>query len=268
MKKIVTGLATLAVLASTVSADFARVEMGGGAFTQTPQGYIHAKDGDGALSLDGTYTSNETAQTNIYIWALVKHPIPILPNLRLEYVTLTDEGESTGTINNVNLPIQGAPTTFDIAQYDIVPYYNILDNTFWTTIDLGLDIKVIQTDATVGAVYSDPVVVSGVTTVPATKLYDGYKNSQTTVVPLLYIRTRVQIPITNIGLEADVKAISDGTNTMYDARAKVDYTLDFIPVVQPALEVGYRVQKLKVDDGDNQVDLTYAGVYAGLMLRF
>ncbi len=260
MKKLLTSLAAVATIASTVNADFARVEMGAGAWMQTPTGDAVISDGDGVLSLNGTYTSKETEATDIYVWALIKHPIPVIPNLRLEYVTITDEGDTTGSVNGAGIPSgQSAPTTFDITQFDIIPYYNILDNTFWTTIDLGLDLKVIQTDATVGA------VSSGVPFVPD---FEGYSSSETTVVPLLYARGRVEIPTTNIGLEADVKAISDGTNTMYDIRAKVDYTLDFIPVVQPAVEVGYRVQQIKVDDGDTQVDLNYAGVYAGLMLRF
>jgi len=260
MKKILSLLALGSLMATVANADFLRVEAGAGAWMQTPKGTIDITDGSGALSLDGTYKSNETEASSTYVWAFIKHPVPIVPNLRLEYVTLTDEGISNGKVDGVALPTQGAPTTFDITQYDIIPYYNILDNTFWMTVDLGVDIKVIQTDATVGAVYSD--------TTPSVKLYNGYKDSSTQAIPLLYLRGRVQIPTTDIGLEADAKAITDGTNTMYDVRAKVDYTLDFIPVVQPGLEVGYRVQQVTVDDGDNQVDLNYAGVYAGLMVRF
>jgi len=267
MKKIVAGLATLAVLASTVSADFVRVEMGAGAWEQTPKGFIHIKDNSMLLNLDGTYTSNETMATNAYVWAFIKHPIPIIPNLRLEYAKIIDEGKTEGTVAGVDIP-GSAPTTFDITQYDIVPYYNILDNTFWITVDLGLDIKIMQTDVTIGAINSDPVIVNGITTIPATTIYEGYKDSKTTPIPLLYVRGRVQVPTTNIGFESEIKAITDGTNTMYDMSVKLDYTLGFIPVVQPALEVGYRVQQLTVDDGDNQVDLNYAGVYAGLMVRF
>ena len=53
-------------------------------------------------------------------------------------------------------------------------------------------------------------------------------------------------------------------------RAKVDYTFDFVPVVQPAIEVGYRVQKFDVtsDDDKTKMDMEFSGVYAGLMLRF
>ena len=259
MKKIISSIAIGATLLSTAaSADVMRIEAGVGVWAQTPNGYATRTDSDGALNLDGTYTSAEKEDAGTYAWMLLKHPLPIIPNLRLEYVSFSDKGTTTGKVNGVGLPAAGAPTTVDITQYDVIPYYNILDNTFWMTIDVGLDVKVIQSDATVGA-----VSVSGI------QVYKGDSSSDTTVVPLVYLRDRVQIPTTNIGIEADAKAITDGTNTMYDVRAKLDYTLDFIPVVQPAIEVGYRMQKLRVDDGDKaQVDLTYQGPYMGIMARF
>ncbi len=259
MKKIVSSLALGATLLSTAAyADFARVEAGVGAWQETPSGYATRTDGDGALKLNGTYTSAEKEKSDAYAWIFVKHPLPIIPNLRLEYVSFSDEGTTEGSVNGVGLPTGGAPTTIDITQYDVIPYYNLLDNTFWMTIDLGLDIKVIQSDTSVAAV-----------SVAGLQVYDGYSSSDQTVVPLLYLRGRVEIPATNIAFEADAKAITDGTNTMYDVRAKVDYTLGFVPVVQPAIEVGYRMQKLKVDDGDtSQIDLEYAGLYMGIMARF
>jgi outer membrane protein len=92
----------------------------------------------------------------------------------------------------------------------------------------------------------------------------------TFALPLLYARARVEIPSTDIGLEADIKYITTGDSTVYDARAKVDYTLDFVPVIQPALEVGYRAQKIDIDESgvDAKLDIEFSGFYAGLMLRF
>ena len=260
MKKLLTACALTTLFGASLQADIMRVEAGVGAWAQTPSGYANRNDGDGLIDLDGTFTSSEKESTETYAWILFKHPLPIIPNLRLEYVTVSDEGKTSGRVNGMEIPDgEAAPTTIDMTQYDIIPYYNLLDNTFWMTVDLGLDVKVIQSDTTVAAV-SSPI--------PGVSDFPGYSSTDTTVIPLIYLRTRVEIPVTNIGLEADAKAITDGTNTMYDLRAKVDYTLDFIPVVQPGLEVGYRVQKLIVDDGANQVDLEYAGVYAGLMVRF
>ena len=253
MKKILTSIAAFTLLATTASADLSRVEMGVGSWMQTPSGYASRKDGEGALNLDGTYTSDAKKSNEIYAWMLIKHPIPVVPNLRLEYVSVNDEGKTTGEVNGIGIPAYAfAATTIETKQYDIVPYYNILDNTAWITLDLGLDLKVVQSDVNVQSAFPFP----------------GYASSDTVVIPLLYVRGRVEIPGTNIGLESDVKAITDGTNLVYDVRAKVDYTLDFVPVVQPALELGYRAQKIKVDDGDTQVDLDYSGVYVGLMLRF
>lgn len=254
MKKILTALSCAAMLTTVASADITRVEMGVGAWAQKPSGKLSYTD-SGATAND---TSKESEETQAYIWALIKHPVPIVPNIRLEYTNVKNTGLATGTFKNFVAPAN-SKTTLTMKQYDVIPYYNILDNTAWITLDLGLDLKV--TDASYEA---DGVTVSGV---PNT----SYSDSETVVIPLLYVRGRVEIPATNIGLEADLKYVSYNSNTVYDARAKIDYTLDFIPVIQPAIEIGYRAQKIKLEDdsaGNLNIDLDFSGVYAGLMLRF
>ncbi|MFA5233499.1 MAG: TIGR04219 family outer membrane beta-barrel protein [Sulfurimonas sp.] len=250
MKKVFYSLACTALLASCVMADFTRVEMGAGAWSQTPKGEASYTDG----GADGRYVSNEKEENSAYVWALVKHPIPIVPNLRLEYVTLEDSGLATGEFEDFDIGAATTTLSYDMKQYDIIPYYNILDNTAWITLDLGLDIKVVDLSYT--AAPSAP--------------FTGYDDSVTFAVPLLYVRGRVEIPATDIGLEADVKYITTGDSTVYDVRAKVDYTLDFIPAIQPAIEVGYRAQKLDIDESgvDAKLDIDYSGFYAGLMVRF
>lgn len=250
MKKVLCTFACGVVLASSAMADFTRVEMGAGAWMQTPEGGATYTDG----GADGSYTSSENDKTESYIWALIKHPVPILPNLRLEYVTLEDSGVASGTFKDFDIGTATTTLSYDMKQYDIIPYYNILDNTSWITLDLGLDIKIV--DASYTAAPSAP--------------FTGYNDSVTFVVPLFYVRGRVEIPSTEIGLETDVKYITTGDSTVYDIRAKVDYTFDFIPAVQPALEVGYRAQKLDIDESsvDAKLDIDFSGFYAGVMLRF
>ncbi|MDD3060046.1 MAG: TIGR04219 family outer membrane beta-barrel protein, partial [Sulfurimonas sp.] len=140
----------------------------------------------------------------------------------------------------------------------IIPYYNILDNTGWTTLDIGLDAKVVSLD------YAAQGVTIG------TLASQNYSDSVTIVVPMAYLRARVEIPATNIGLEADAKYVTYDGSTISDMRAKVDYTLDFFPVVQPALEIGYRTQKIDIASSDvkSVINIEYSGLYAGLMLRF
>ena len=251
MKKLLATVAITASFATLANADFARVEMGAGAWMQTPSGKI-TYDVNGA---NGSNTSDETEETTGYAWLLVKHPIPIIPNLRVEYAQLKDSGVASGTFKNFTA--SGGATSLEMTQFDIIPYYNILDNTFWMTIDLGLDIKVMDSKFT----------ANGVTIPGSTNT--SYEDTVTTALPLLYARTRVEVPFTGIGFEADVKYVSYDSNTVYDARAKIDYTLGFIPVIQPALEVGYRVQHIETNgDTEAAINMDFAGVYAGLMLRF
>jgi len=257
MKKLLSTIACGAILATTASADFARVEMGAGAWMNTPSGTLSY---NATTGVDGVYTSEKKDETSGYFWMLVKHPIPVLPNIRLEYTSIEDNGLATGKFDGFTAPNTGVPASLKMKQYDIIPYYNILDNTAWITLDLGLDIKVIDTT----------YKASGVQLAGTTVSTGSYEDSSTVPIPLLYVRGRVEIPATNIGFEADVKYITYNKNTVSDIRIKADYTLDFVPVVQPALEVGYRMQKfdLSSDDDKTKTNLDFSGVYVGLMLRF
>ncbi|WP_321779432.1 TIGR04219 family outer membrane beta-barrel protein [Sulfurimonas sp.] len=254
MKKILTTLACVVILASSLSANAIKVELGVGAWAQASSGELSYTD---ASNVTATDKSKEDSQTQAYLWVLLKHPVPILPNLRLEYANLNNNGLATGSFKNFTAPTN-SKTTLGVTEFDIIPYYNILDNTLWITLDLGLDLKVADIKYEV-----DAVVVDAVTT--------DYSDSKTVVIPLVYLRARVEIPKTNIGLESDLKYISYGGNTVYDARVKIDYTFDIKSPIKPAIELGYRIQKIKLEDdsaGDANVDLDFSGVYAGLMLRF
>ena len=251
MKKIISGLACLATLSTLANADFLRAEMGVGAWSATPKGQILGT----TTGFSGTDTAQEDAQTNVYAWALVKHFVPVVPNLRVEYVEVTSDGKTSGdfTLNGNAITGEVGSTQIDMTQVDLIPYYNILDNTFWITVDVGLDIKMIDVSYSVDRVSGS----------------EGYTSSETLALPLGYVRGRVQVPTTGFGVEADVKYIEYDNNIVYDVRAKVDYTFDISPVIQPAVEIGYRMQKYQTDETKNiALDLEYSGVYAGVMLRF
>ncbi|MFT7860862.1 MAG: TIGR04219 family outer membrane beta-barrel protein [Sulfurimonas sp.] len=253
MKKVISLLAIFLSLAVTASADFTRVEMGAGAWAQNPEGTISYTDG----ALNGSYISDKTKKTSAYVWMLIKHPIPVVPNLRLEYASVEDKGSVDGEFKDFSA---SSVTTgsFKVDQYDVIPYYNLLDNTAWLTLDLGVDIKILDT-----TFKADGVNIYGVGT-------GNYEDSEMLAIPMGYARARVEIPATEIGLESDIKYITYQGSTLSDFRVKVDYTFDVSPVVQPAIEVGYRAQSyvIKTDDDKTKVDLQFSGVYGGLMLRF
>jgi len=250
MKKILSTITMGTLLSASLYADITKVEIGAGAWAQTPFGTANYDKG---LGVTGTNTFDETKDTSPYVWMLIKHPIPVVPNIRLEYVSIHATGKASGSWNGLVAPAN-TNSVMDIKEYDIIPYYNVLDNTFWTTVDLGLDIKVMNLDYKV-----EP-----------NGAFTGYEDTYTAPIPLVYARVRVEIPGTNIGVESDGKYITTGSSTIYDARIKVDYTFDISPVVQPALEIGYRTQKIKIDENnlDVKTDMNFSGFFAGLMLRF
>ena len=242
MKKLLSVLTFGALMATSSYADVARVEMGAGAWMQTPSGTATYN-----ATAGGSNVMKETQDTSTYVWALVKHPIPVVPNLRLEYVNISSEGTASGTWGTNTAT---GKSTLDMQQIDVIPYYNLLDNTFWITLDLGVDVKVVNLDYKIASA--------------------SYEYKKTLPIPMGYARARVQIPNTGVGLEGDIKYISNGTSTFSDARAKADYTFKSFPIVQPAVEVGYRVQKVKIDESSVNIktDIDFSGIYAGLMLRF
>ncbi len=258
------------IITSTLNADLARVEMGTGVWNQTPTGSLKGSADSIFTNIEGTYTTDETSSQEFYFWMLLKHPIPLIPNLRMEYVSIEDIGVIDGTVNGIDMSLlPTTPTNIKMKQFDIIPYYNILDNTFWTTVDVGLDIKVIQADVDVKAV-ENPTTISAldILTNVTNEIFPGYSTSETVPIPLAYIRGRVEIPFTGVGIESDVKYLSFDGSTIYDIRAKVDYTFDITPIIQPAIEVGYRTQKYDIHTDDTNGCIEYSGLYAGLILRF
>ena len=227
MQKILKTLIGGAILVSTLSADFIRAEIGMGAWSHAPSGDIN-----------GVAVTTGENKTEAYLWALVKHPVPIIPNLKVEY--------SNAVTSNIT-----GDTTFE--QYDITPYYNLLDNTFWTTLDVGVNIKLLNVSMDV---------------VPLLPTSTSIK-TDTIALPLAYVRTRLQVPFTGLGGEADVKLLSFNDTTIYDAKIKVDYTFTSFPVFEPGLEVGYRVQKIETSELlGMKMAVDFEGVYVGMMLRF
>ncbi len=217
--------AAATVFATASCADFLRIEAGAGAFVAEPGGTFDDRNGHTLVDLEDAGFDTES---DLYFWAYLKHPVPVVPNVRIEYLGLN------------NSPDGG--DSFRVDEFDGILYYNFLDNLLWITLDLGLDIKYITTD-------SDTL------------------ESETAALGLLYGRLRLE-PLDWLGVEALLKVTNYGDNKGYDARLKADVTLTMVPVIQPALEVGYRIHKIRYDIGDVINKAEYTGVYAGLMLRF
>jgi len=249
--KIFSVLGTLSLLAATQC--FALVDVGVGAWQTKPSGTMNIDDNRIDLDTSGTADDSST----IYAYAKLEHPIPILPNLRVEYTDPSFDGDTRFDFGS---GAESASQTLKLKQFDAILYWDLLGLVPlpWLTINFGLDVKMI--DGSYKA-----------TSTATTSIYDeNFKLA----IPAGYLNPRVEIPMTGIGLEVSVKYIGGlMESSMTDVMAKVDYTLDFIPVIQPGVELGYRMQQIKLDSSDIDVkgfdaDVKNEGIYGGLFLHF
>lgn len=224
MKKISIFVLMFSIFSTLLNADFIRAEIGAGLYDAEVSGELTDKDGTFTQDLGDGFDIDQ--ESSLYLWAYFKHPIPLIPNVRVEYLSLQHD-----------TPTQDK---FKINELDAILYYNILDDTLFMTLDLGLDFKNISSN---------------------------YADLKDITIILAYARARVD-PTDAFGAEVLIKYVSYLENIGYDARVKLDYTLTFIPVVQPALELGYRVHKIEYEAGRIVNKVGYSGVYGGVMIRF
>jgi len=257
MSKILSGVLLAGLLSLSAQADLLRVEMGGGIWQNEMKGTITSTDTTGLITATfDTELLGYEKEDKGYLWMFIKHPIPILPNLRLEYAAVNYSGTSTqsfeyqGKIYQANTKSE---TTLD--QFDIIMYYNLLDNTAWTTIDLGLDVKIVQSEF--NAVDS----LSGVTV----------DEKETLPIPMAYARARFDLPF-GLGIEGIGKYISYKDTKVIDYLIKADYTLEDVLPIDIGFEVGYRFEKFDIDGDDFSIDtsanIEIDGIFAGAVIRF
>lgn len=250
MHPIVRSLAAASLLGFALPspADVLGASIGAGFWRAAPSGELEDENGnradvDDELGLD--------AESTGFLWVAFEHPLPVLPNVKLQYTPLSFEGEgnleSTFTVFDQTFAVNEAVTTdAELNQFDLIFYYELLDDGL--NLDVGVNIKVVDAR----------IEVTSQTT------GDTARESLTAPLPLLYLHGAVDLPLDlTVGLEASGLAYSG--NRVIDARAYLGYT--FAKVF--TIEGGWRHLQIKLDDIDDaSLDLQVSGPYAGVSLDF
>lgn len=252
MSKIVSGLLLAGLLGANVQADIVRVEMGAGAWQNEFSGTVTSTTLPDPITADILGYDKETKG---YVWVYVKHPVPVLPNLRLEYAAVDFSGTSTDSFTYDGKPYAiNTKSDLTLDQIDVIMYYNLLDNTAWTTLDIGLDIKVV--DFAFHASSGGNVVAE----------------QETLPLPMAYGRLRFEVPGVDLGIEGTAKYTAYKNSKVADYSIKADYTLVDILPVDVGLEVGYRFQQFDIDGTDfsteTTADIEVDGIFAGATVKF
>lgn len=194
-------------------------------------------------------------ESNGFFYVGFEHPVPLIPNIRLERSSISSKGSATLT---QDYTIGGeefasgseVDSSIDLTFTDATLYYEIL------LVDFGLTLR--QLDAEVSATSPDPQ--PGGTS--ETEEVDG-------VLPMVYLATQIDLPFSGVYIGGNVNAISFDGKSIMDFRGGVGYGLELGPVAELGLELGYRSLTIDVgDDEDFEGEIDLSGVYFGLNVTF
>jgi len=244
-KKIALSLIATVAIATSVNADFLGAEVGYAAWSPSLTGDIRKGTGTLDFEKDLGYGSSEA---NSFMWAYIDHPLPLIPNLKVQKTSYTDSSIKNQTITFLGNTYSAGNVTSSITldQLDVIPYWRILDN--WVNLDIGFNFKSIDGNIKLS---------DGVTT-------DTNKDFSA-VIPMLYGKARFDMPFTGLSVEADVSYLGLGGNSLSDMKAGIVYETTF----GLGATAGIRKQNLSIDDVDGiYSDINIEGIYAGVFFHF
>ncbi|SMF64312.1 outer membrane protein [Alteromonadaceae bacterium Bs31] len=243
----------LCVLSATASADTIFGVYGGIGVWQA--------DIDGSMGIDDVpITTNELGideQQSQVFYVAIEHPIPVVPNIRLQYTPLEYDGfavvEREFTWDDITFPANAPTTTqLDLSHTDITLYYEILDN--WVSFDLGLTAKMVDGSASVDSRPEGTDPITEQTELNGT-------------LPMAYAMARFDLPLSGAYLGGHINYVSYDGSTLSDLDVKLGWQYE--SVLDVGFELGYRQFKIELQEfEDANADLSFDGPYLNLAVHF
>ncbi|MDQ7056028.1 MAG: TIGR04219 family outer membrane beta-barrel protein [Persephonella sp.] len=212
-------------------------EISAGYMKQKISGWVQYK-GDRADIKDDL---NIGDKNSYFIRVKLEHPVPLLPNIKLQYTKMRFTGDGTVTKSytfgnitvNVNDRVQ---TKLDLDHYDAVLFYNLPFINIFQIIDaeIGLNIRVVDFYAKVRDVTGN--------------IEDS--TSFLAPIPMLYGSLEIK-PAGFLSLLVEANGIAYQGSHYYDITGEVRIKPIRNILADFYIGGGYRYEKLKIDDVDN-----------------
>lgn len=190
---------------------------------------------DGNLNYNNsTNSTNFDESDNYRLYARFEHPVPLVPNAAIRLTNIDIEGKS-------------GSDSVELKSIDYTLYYEFLDNDL-VSLDAGITLRQIDGDY---------------------KENSGTVHSFDAPLPMGYVAAEVGLPFTPLTAFANVTAIGLAGDSYSDAEIGLAFMINPGYVLDWSLKLGYRIQKLDLDDIDNvNADLTIDGAFLGLEGHF
>jgi len=251
MKKSIMALTLAGSFAATpVMADtIAGVYVGAQGWRSTTDGGFADNDANAQFNFD------DETQTSAYI--AVEHPVPFVPNVKLNYTTLDVNGATNLQSNftfdgDLYTTDSTVATDVELNTTDIILYYELFDNDL-LSFDAGINGKYVDGAFAVLDEQSD------------TRGYAEFSG----VIPMAYSRVQVGLPFSGLGAYAEGSYLSFDDHTFSDYQIAVTYSFIESLAVDMTLQLGYRNVEMDLDDLDDvYADMSYDGAFVGLEMHF
>lgn len=248
MKPVWKPLAALVAAACTLSAqaDFIGLNIGAKVWTPDISGSVNGGGGDISLQNNLGYTDQTSNSLNLSF----EHPIPMLPNIKIQNSDLNATSSSTlqeqiEFDNQTYIASTAVNSTLDLSHNDLVLYYELLDN--WVNLDVGVDLK--KFDGRVS-------------------IQDQDKVSSITVdetIPMLYIAARFDLPLSGFYVGANFNQIGVGDSSAEDNSVMLGYESS----QGMGIEGGIKTFTIDLQDTkDLNTNLEYDGLYVNGFYHF
>jgi outer membrane protein len=205
---------------------------------------------------NANFDFDEQANSNLYV--AFEHPVPLIPNVKLQRTVIDTKGETT---LDTSFDFGGKTytsgsnliTDVELIATDFILYYELLDNDL-ISFDLGLNAKYIDGDLF--------VTDNGNNSNYAKEKFSG-------PIPMVYSRLALGLPLTGLGAFVEGSFLSIDDQTLSDYQAAVTYSLIENLAIDLTFQIGYRAITLEMDNLDNiYADLEFKGFFAGLEVHF
>jgi len=192
----------------------------------------YSVEADGSFNYENTRTHfNNDQESSYQLGAYLEHPIPLVPNIRIDYTPKTTFSGFDGV---------GESNDVDFTQLDTTLYYEILDNV--VDLDIGVSGKYLSGH------------VQGVNN----KSFDE-------IIPMGYLRVAFTRPLTGLSFDGNVKYVEYEGDSLLDARVKATWNI----MLGLGVQAGYRYESMDIDDRfDMNTDASFRGPFVGVQYIF
>lgn len=243
MQKRLIALAILAASASVATqADIVGATAGAYMWKQSWEGDVKA----GSQSVDMNKDLGYDDETGKSFYVALEHPVPVIPNIRLQHTDLDISEQGTLT-KSFTFDGKGyaqsevVDSTTDLSHTDATLYYEILDN--WVNLDVGVTVRM----------FDGEVSIKGTSGEGAIDL--------DAPVPMGYINARFDLPLTGLYASGLVNVISYGDNKISDVTLGLGYELGIV-----GLEIGYRNFDVDLEDDNEEANVTVDGYFLAVVI--